>query len=633
MTDEAPPAFLAGIFEASKLQDAQLPALPVIEASTNTDRTLLPSPAPQTSASPQPNFEELSPKEVSSTLVEVKTEVLKTPREATPLSNAGNQEISRSSSLVAIDEDSLKAISKLKNEHGLRSTKASPPTPSLEPPKPVNRKRPAPKSVLPVTKKSITSLKKQPAKKRKVEGDNSRLGTPASSHRSITPASSWASRTPNLHGANSKARKSQSGTPATGSSPAPIDVLASPDSEDDHASTGEDGNDVFCICRRPDNHTWMIACDGGCEDWFHGKCINIKEEDGVLIDKYICPNCAAKNRGVTTWKPMCRALDCRQPARLKKGSASKYCTDECGLNFFKLAISNANSQIDLHTKKPNRRKSKVGRKSSTITTAAFDGSDSESTDLGPRGGRIRPRELKTLVNATNDINAFRSLGIGMPSPPASVSPGSSDVDALYSSTTLNGLEKARIATIRSSTDALRIRHTLIRDRERFIIDVHENAKRYAEREGLKIKDVCGFDSRIVWSEDEFVHWRDGDAAEAGDASVNEDGGKETANDTDNGMSQPNLQINEEDIKQEQNQKGKGLNKIFEFMCLRKRCERHRFWQKVAMSDLRCEVAAVVNEMQQLEAEERDIRERAIIRYRQTTDGVYNGGTVEIIGDG
>lgn len=50
----------------------------------------------------------------------------------------------------------------------------------------------------------------------------------------------------------------------------------------------EDENEVFCICRRPDNHTWMIGCDGGCEDWFHGKCVNIDRRDADLIDKYIC---------------------------------------------------------------------------------------------------------------------------------------------------------------------------------------------------------------------------------------------------------------------------------------------------------------------------------------------------------
>lgn len=58
--------------------------------------------------------------------------------------------------------------------------------------------------------------------------------------------------------------------------------------EDDGDESVEDENEIFCICRRPDNHTWMIGCDGGCEDWFHGKCVNIDPRDADLIEKYIC---------------------------------------------------------------------------------------------------------------------------------------------------------------------------------------------------------------------------------------------------------------------------------------------------------------------------------------------------------
>ncbi|RPA85914.1 hypothetical protein BJ508DRAFT_204587, partial [Ascobolus immersus RN42] len=49
---------------------------------------------------------------------------------------------------------------------------------------------------------------------------------------------------------------------------------------------------LYCICRLPDTGRWMIACDG-CDDWFHGACVNIPETQGDLIDKYFCPRCAA----------------------------------------------------------------------------------------------------------------------------------------------------------------------------------------------------------------------------------------------------------------------------------------------------------------------------------------------------
>lgn len=61
-----------------------------------------------------------------------------------------------------------------------------------------------------------------------------------------------------------------------------------PATQGDDDSDSFDENAVFCICRRPDNHTWMIGCDADCDDWYHGKCVNIDPRDAELIDRYIC---------------------------------------------------------------------------------------------------------------------------------------------------------------------------------------------------------------------------------------------------------------------------------------------------------------------------------------------------------
>lgn len=125
-----------------------------------------------------------------------------------------------------------------------------------------------------VEKKGTASTVKGPAKRRKIEPDSA-TGTP-SAHRSGTPASSRASKTP-----APRNRKQNSVTPARSSS---IAVVNETEEEDEDA-------EVFCICRKPDDHTWMIACDGPCEDWFHGRCVSMNEKDGNLIDKYICEDC------------------------------------------------------------------------------------------------------------------------------------------------------------------------------------------------------------------------------------------------------------------------------------------------------------------------------------------------------
>lgn len=123
----------------------------------------------------------------------------------------------------------------------------------------------------PSTKKRAPGGPRKPsAKKRKLD---SRADTPQS-QRSGTPNSMLGGRSA------SRPKKQNSATPLQ-SSPAPDD-----NDEEDDDDESDDG--LYCICRKGDDHTWMIACDGGCDDWFHGRCIGIDQRDGNLIDKFIC---------------------------------------------------------------------------------------------------------------------------------------------------------------------------------------------------------------------------------------------------------------------------------------------------------------------------------------------------------
>lgn len=141
-------------------------------------------------------------------------------------------------------------------------------SPSVSPRTPQSRKRPAPKPKS--GKKGTASAVQRSAKRRKIDGSSD--GT-LSVQRSGTPSSSRASKTP-----APKNRKQESVTPDRSSSP--IDPEDEGDEDEDAA--------LFCVCRKPDDHTVMIACDGPCQDWFHGRCVGIDEKDGNLIDKYIC---------------------------------------------------------------------------------------------------------------------------------------------------------------------------------------------------------------------------------------------------------------------------------------------------------------------------------------------------------
>jgi heat shock transcription factor 2 len=55
--------------------------------------------------------------------------------------------------------------------------------------------------------------------------------------------------------------------------------------------------DAYCVCRGP-YKGFMIGCDS-CNDWFHGSCIGITEEDGEKLDKFVCARCSIQESNDT----------------------------------------------------------------------------------------------------------------------------------------------------------------------------------------------------------------------------------------------------------------------------------------------------------------------------------------------
>ena len=154
-------------------------------------------------------------------------------------------------------------------------------TPSAKPKAPPSKKRAGPK-------KGTASTVKPPAKKRKIDTDSvdgtapgQRKGSPATSRASMTPAPKNPNRkqdsiTPVRSSPVPKNRKQGSATPARSSS------VVNGDDEDD------DDSQVFCICRKPDDHGLMIGCDGPCQDWFHAKCVDLDHGKSELVNKWYC---------------------------------------------------------------------------------------------------------------------------------------------------------------------------------------------------------------------------------------------------------------------------------------------------------------------------------------------------------
>ncbi|KAF2092018.1 hypothetical protein K490DRAFT_32132 [Saccharata proteae CBS 121410] len=431
------------------------------------------------------------------------------------------------------------------------------------------------------------------------------------------------SPTPSSRTSKTPGAKSIKGTPIAGSSPAP---QSSPPPQDDEVESGSDDG-IYCICRKGDNHTWMIACDGPCQDWYHGTCVKVREEDEELIEKYFCPQCTEAGEGRTTWKRMCRRQGCRRPAQRDK--QSKYCSDECGVRFFKDLASGLRGGSPLTAPKSRTRR----KANQTDNTGNEDDEDEEWT--GPRGGVLSVRDLKAMADEANDVNDFKNLGNSMLSPPNTASPtqttfkpeingtngetatetaadaNPTTVPATY---TLDAAETTRIETLTAETARLQERIVHFKDKERFIAMSREAAGRYAEREGIKVKDICGYDGRLAWSDGEFARWR---TSKRGRTALHL-GTLEPPSPERENCGETEVEVEEpEDDKT---------------MCTKKRCGKHHQWLKIATQDAQFEIILAKQQLATLEAEEKDIRERAMMRWRsEKIEGERNReGWVEVL---
>ncbi|KAI5249585.1 hypothetical protein E4T42_05234 [Aureobasidium subglaciale] len=479
-------------------------------------------------------------------------------------------------------------IATLKHEHSSRTQsplrESSVPVPSTEMPGLITTPAPAPPKRSHHKKKGVAAA---------ATTKRSAVGPAKRSHKKKVVASTVA-------------------TPAQ-SSPAPRSVRAAssparsspdPDGNGDQQFSGEEGeeeedggaisdHELYCICKRPDTGTFMIGCDGGCDDWFHGSCVKISEKWKTLIDKYICESCKAKGRGETTWKRMCRRNGCGMPALVSKGT--KYCSDRCGLLFMQEMISERT------------------RKSTETTSRAKKGQQTANEDLGARGGIISAGELKALFLTAPTLEGLKSLGDGSLSPITATSPAANTTKKetketpLSHESALNDIEHERIIQLTHLKSTARDRHALLKDRAKFVAMLKTVASRLADHRNLKPKDLCGFDSRLTWGEDEFDTWR---ASPAGKEALNIGSLPLPDEDEDADM---DASTNATPTQQEP--------------CTKKKCLKHHDWAKLQIEDTRFEITQNADFMRVLEKEEKEIIERARLRAREIKAGGV-GGTVE-----
>ncbi|KAL6713265.1 COMPASS (complex proteins associated with Set1p) component [Lecanora helva] len=484
---------------------------------------------------------------------------------------------------------------------------------------PVKPKAPSKKRAAP--KKGTASAIKPVTKKRKLDNDNVE-GTPLT-QRSGTPATSRASNTP-----VPKNRKQGSVTPARSSS-----VVNGVEEEEG----SEEDTEAYCICRKPDDHTLMIGCDGPCEDWFHVRCVAMDSVKAKLISKWYCPNCVEKGFE-TLWKRMCRLEGCQEPARQDGDNKSKYCCDEHGLEFMRSRVSTQNTETKGTIKAAaNRRR----RRENYTDNIGNENDDSPDEDLGHlRGGVLKASELKALTDGVADIDAFHRLGDGVLSPPPTASPEGEDIKME------NGIdpkkkpiytpdEFTKLEEIAAKREKVRTHKKLLDDRDRFLLLVTARAKSVLAE--LKEQDksyntICGYDARISWSDVEFSEWR---TSPEGKAALEKGGtlpppssthkppeDHPSDHPTTNNTSNTETAAPPPDIKINGHSGGAGVEdpEPGPGVCKRKRCERHKAWLKLMQQEILFETHQARLAMKKLESEERGVRDRAMVRFLESGEG-------------
>ena len=395
------------------------------------------------------------------------------------------------------------------------------------------------------------------------------------------------------------------------------DSLQGEDEDEDDDDDGE--GDVFCICRGPDDHTWMIGCDGECEDWFHGRCVSIDQKDADLIDKYICelarqqlearltvsgPNCYIKGTRQTTWKPMCRLDGCRKPARVHDPSPSKFCSEAHGVEFFKRIVAQKTRRSD---GPPPSKRSKVDK----------PGPESNQTHL--YGGLLSSSEAKALVDGSEKSQQFNELGSSVLPATNGAESRRQDEDRGPTVTEVN----EQTCTPEEGThlrqvldDAANTRHSLevLMDKEKLLKIVRSQAaQKNAEVGGgsgdMKKKEtfreVCGYDSRLAWNEEEFDVWRTSD--EGRQALKTEVLPPPAANAAATDLDGDSAMVDEPVDEAEERREG---------VCHRKRCERHKTWWKIHNQNILHERNECYHKLEKLGDEARGIQERAILKRRE-----------------
>lgn len=405
------------------------------------------------------------------------------------------------------------------------------------------------------------------------------------------------------------------------------------DDDDDDDQQREYSGSSYCICRRPDTGQWMIGCDA-CDDWFHGECVNLTEKDSKRFVKYSCPRCTASGVGQSVYKRKCRLPGCNNPVNelfedkpgngnhhgdnkkrvtnknksYKPSKASKYCSKEHGILFFKQIVQ---QQLEKHK---------------IINSAA-----------------LSEQELAALVRSCNTIDQFRALGTNFPKVnlPDSKSTAES-ANATNTTTTetaptkkssctvvelrdqtisISSIEhlfnasdrfqfkiyEARKASFLQQLDYFALRCELIQLCQKYTKKISEDA---AKNAGVKKKDLCGYDSRLSEEKEE---WKEGELESVIkqieallESEENENENEDEGENSEGGDKEENGEGEEHKAGNKEN--GDGVNgslkNAHSHICMleKRKCARHSMWASLFLEETKLKEQGIQSELEKVNSQ-------------------------------
>jgi COMPASS component SPP1 len=202
--------------------------------------------------------------------------------------------------------------------------------------------------------------------------------------------------------------------------------------------------------------------------------VSLEEADEALIETYICSGCEAHGKGKTIWVRKCRLDGCKKPAipavkgtkGIKGTKGSKYCSDEHGVQFFKLKLG---------------------------------GLDPDS---------ITRQQLKALLDAVAGVDEFKALGEEEPtiSEETLLKYKTVDDDSQFADLQLERekiLRKLEIVELRRT-----YLHLAVEKAKQLNLDLKNSLPQQLTvgKNKQKAKEICGFDERLLLDDSEFLEW-------------------------------------------------------------------------------------------------------------------------------